>query len=473
MDGPLSPLELQPAAKSIAKTHAAEITVAFIMHSFLKRFGRKRPEQPFLFLVLVKSQTSSYEYFETSLIIGKILELEEWRKPMIQVRSGLEVLCDEKKNLVRGKRIGLLAHPASVDRSLVHALSRLVNAGAKVELLLGPEHGFGGEAQDMEPVQGVSTGPLGLPLLSLYGATSQTLSPPFEAVSGLDAVVADLMDVGARYYTFIWTAVLTLRVCHAAGVPLILLDRPNPIGGELVEGAPQQAGFESFVGLHRIPNRHGMTPGEIANFAAQIEGTADGLTVVPMEGWRRSMGFAETGLHWVLPSPNMPTVDTAVVYPGMCLLEGTEASEGRGTTKPFEIFGAPGLDPFALARRFESYALDGVRARPVSFKPTFHKHAGRAVGGLELHVTDGRSFRPLLCGVAALCILRGELGRDFAWRHAPYEFVEDIPAIDLLCGNATVRTLVEQGAAPRDIEAIWLPGQKEFEKLRRDFLLYD
>lgn len=392
---------------------------------------------------------------------------------MFKVRSGLEVVCDEKKALISGRRIGLLAHPASVDRFLVHALRRLGDAGAKVELLLGPEHGFGGEAQDMEPVQGVSTGPLGLPLLSLYGSTYETLSPPFEAVSGLDAVVVDLMDVGSRYYTFIWTAVLTLRVCHAAGVPLILLDRPNPIGGELVEGAPQQAGLESFVGLHRIPNRHGMTPGEIAHFAARAEGTAEGLTVVPMEGWRRDMGFADTGLPWVMPSPNMPTVDTALVYPGMCLLEGTEASEGRGTTKPFELFGAPGLDPFALLRRFENFALEGVRAQPVSFKPMFHKHAGQTVGGIGLHVTNSHSFRPLLCGVAALCLLRGELGQDFAWRHAPYEFVEDIPAIDLLCGNETVRALVEQGAGPRDIEATWLPGQKEFEKLRRDFLLYD
>ncbi|MCU0660723.1 MAG: DUF1343 domain-containing protein [Myxococcota bacterium] len=391
---------------------------------------------------------------------------------MGKVRLGLEVLCEERGSLVQGRRIGLLAHPASVDSRLVHVLPRLLDIGARVELLLGPEHGFGGETQDMEPVEGWSKGPLGLPLLSLYGATYETLSPPKEAVDGLDALVVDLMDVGSRYYTFVWTAVLALRVCHRGGVPLVLLDRPNPIGGELVEGAPQEPGFESFVGLHRVANRHGLTPGEVVQLAAQVEGTGDALTVVPMDGWRRAMRFGDTGLPWVMPSPNMPTADTALVYPGMCLLEGTAASEGRGTTRPFEMFGAPGVNPLRLAQRFDGYGLEGVRTRPTSYKPTFQKHAGVAVGGLALHVTDPRAFRPLLCGVAALCALWAELGPSFAWRHAPYEFVEDIPAIDLLCGSDTVRKQIEQGALPRDIEVTWLEGQRQWEEFRRSCLIY-
>lgn len=392
---------------------------------------------------------------------------------MSTVRPGLEVVCDEQSRLVRGRKIGLLAHPASVDARLVHALPRLLAAGAQVELLLGPEHGFGGEAQDMEPVDGRATGPGGRPLISLYGATLETLSPPPEALAGLDALVVDLMDIGARYYTFVWTAVLSLRVCHRLGLPVVLLDRPNPLGGERVEGAPQESGYESFVGLHRVANRHGLTPGEVVRLAAQLEGTLTGLTVVPMDGWRRSMSHADTGLPWVLPSPNMPTADTALAYPGLCLLEGTTVSEGRGTTRPFELFGAPGLNPERFVEQLESFALPAVGLRPVLFKPMFHKHASTVVGGAQLHVTNQEGFRPLLTGVAVLCALAAQLGEDFAWRHDPYEFVSDIPAIDLLCGSPQVRQLVEAGAHPREIEATWLDGQREFAELRRGWLMYD
>jgi uncharacterized protein YbbC (DUF1343 family) len=392
---------------------------------------------------------------------------------MCKVRVGLEVLCDGRADLVRGRRIGLLAHPASVDSDLGHALPRLMAASAKVELLFGPEHGFGGEAQDMEPVGGVTKGPGDLPLLSLYGATAETLSPPLDALRGLDLLVVDLMDVGARYYTFVWTAVLALRRCHAAGVPMLLLDRPNPLGGELVEGAPQQPGYESFVGLHPVSVRHGLTPGELVRLAAVAEGTGDALTVIPLEGWRRSMLFADTGLPWVLPSPNMPTGDTALVYPGLCLLEGTTVSEGRGTTRPFELFGAPQVQPERLASRLAEHALPGVALRPVSFKPMFHKHAGVSVGGVQLHVTDPVAFRPVLTGVAVLCALRAELEKDFAWRHAPYEFVSEIPAIDLLGGGPFLREMIDAGANAREIEATWLPGQAAFAAQRRELFLYD
>ncbi|MBW2276818.1 MAG: DUF1343 domain-containing protein, partial [Deltaproteobacteria bacterium] len=331
--------------------------------------------------------------------------------------------------------MGLVAHPASVTGDLRHALDVIVAAGARVEVLFGPEHGFGGEAQDMEAIDGRVTGPGGIPLHSLYGADEESLSPPETLVAHLDALVVDLADVGSRYYTFVWTAALCLRVCHRAGVELILLDRPNPLGGERVEGAPQQAGFLSFVGLFPVANRHGLTPGEIVQLAAEADGTADALTVVPMQGWERWMMHDDTGQPWVLPSPNMPTVDTALVYPGGCLFEATWASEGRGTTRPFELVGAPEIDGRELIDRLARMKLPGVEFRPIAFRPMFQKHAGASCGGVQLHVNDPVAFLPYRTGVAILLALASAAGEAFRWRTAPYEFVSDIPAIDLLTGS--------------------------------------
>jgi uncharacterized protein YbbC (DUF1343 family) len=253
---------------------------------------------------------------------------------------------------------------------------------------------------------------------------------------------------------------------------MILTDRPNPLGGEAVEGAPQQDGFLSFVGLKPVSNRHGLTAGEIVSMAAEQEGTADVLNVVTMDGWRRSMLFRDTGLPWVMPSPNMPTFDTALVYPGLCLIEGTEVSEGRGTTKPFELFGGPGIDGRSMASRLSDLKLEGVRFRPVSFKPGFQKHAGRTCGGVQIHVTDVRAFAPYKTGVAVLLALKAEAGADFRWREKPYEFVTDRPAIDLLTGSPAVREGVEQGASLPDLEATWKKGEAEFRESRREFFLY-
>ncbi|MBW2536417.1 MAG: DUF1343 domain-containing protein [Deltaproteobacteria bacterium] len=388
------------------------------------------------------------------------------------VIPGIERLADEHARLVRGRRVGLVAHPASVDRRLRHSLDVLRDAGAKVEVLFGPEHGFGGEAQDMEPVAGGTTGPHGIPLHSLYGADEDSLAPAVADLAGLDALVVDLADVGARYYTFVWTAALCLRACHRAGVELLLADRPNPLGGESVEGAPQGEGYLSFVGLYPVSNRHGMTPGELVRLAASRDGTGDALTVVEMRGWQRGMSFADTGLPWVLPSPNMPTDVTALVYPGGCLLEGTWASEGRGTTRPFELFGAPGVDGGTLATRLEEMRLPGARFRACSFKPGFQKHVGRHRGGAQLHVTDPRAFRPYLTGVALLLALRAEAGERFAWREQPYEFVTDRPAIDLLTGGDDVRRGLEAGASLPDLAGTWAEGEEVFIQSRRDFLLY-
>jgi uncharacterized protein YbbC (DUF1343 family) len=391
---------------------------------------------------------------------------------MALVIPGLERLQNDSKPVVEGRRVGLLAHPASVTHDLSHALDVLIAAGARVEILFGPEHGLGGEAQDMEAVPGGGTGPRGIPLHSLYGSDEASLSPPAGLIDGLDALVVDLADVGSRYYTFVWTAVLCLRACHRAGVELVLLDRPNPLGGDVVEGAPQQPGFLSFVGLLPLANRHGLTVGEVLRLAASIDGTADALTVVRMQGWQRSMTFVETGLPWVLPSPNMPTTDTALVYPGGCLLEATWASEGRGTTRPFELVGAPGIRGGELKAELGRMALPGVEFRPVVFRPLYQKHSEKTCGGVQLHVTDPDVFLPYRTGVALLLALKRIASGSFSWREAPYEFVSDIPAVDLLAGSPAVREGVESDAELDEIAATWAVGQQEFIQSKRDSHLY-
>ncbi len=378
----------------------------------------------------------------------------------------------EFRSKLAGRRVGLVAHPASTTAALVHSVDFLQNMGPELTVLFGPEHGFAGEAQDMESVANGTKGPYGLPLFSLYGENEKELSPDPALIEDLDCLVIDLFDIGSRYYTFVWTALLCLRVCHRAGVELLLADRPNPLGGVAVEGAPQEEGYLSFVGLSPAANRHGLTAGELVTMAASAEGIADGLTVAPMKGWRREMHFADTGLPWILPSPNMPTYDTALVYPGMCLIEGTWASEGRGTTRPFEFVGAPGIDGVSMAKRLDGMRLPGVSFRPGSFKPGFQKHAGKVCGGVQLHVTNPLKFLPYRTGVAVLLALRAEAKDTFEWRHEPYEFVTDRPAIDLLTGSPAVREGVEQGADLEEIAATWKEGEQAFEEQRKPFILY-
>lgn len=369
---------------------------------------------------------------------------------------------------IRGRTIGLVAHPASVDRRLVHARHVLARAGAKIAALFGPEHGFGGEAQDMAAVAGARGE---VPTYSLYGTTEAQLSPTPEQLAGLDAIVVDLQDVGARYYTFVWTAALVLRAAAKAGIETIVLDRPNPLGGVIVEGAPQRAGYRSFVGLYDVPVRHGLTIGEIAARTRVLEKLDErALSIVAMRGWRRRMTFPETGLPWVLPSPNMPTYETARVYPGGCLLEGTLASEGRGTTRPFEIFGAPWLDGAALARRV---SLRGAVLRPLSFQPTFHKHAGEVCGGVQVHVTDERAFAPYEAYLVLLDAMKRQGVERFAWRTERYEFVSDRPAIDLLTGGPEVREAIDRGTGLDEVLAAERAGAAAFVQARRPFLGYE
>jgi uncharacterized protein YbbC (DUF1343 family) len=395
--------------------------------------------------------------------------------------SGLDILCTERLDICRGRRVGLLCHPASVDARLVHAVDRLVASGVRPTRLFGPEHGVRGEAQDMIGVAGGRDSRTGIPVTSLYGSSLSSLAPTPEALADIDVLLVDLQDVGSRYYTFIWTMALCMQAAARAGVAVVVLDRPNPIGGTEVEGGEVSPESESFVGLGSIPVRHGLTIGEVAQLvraglpwgAPRFQTPLDlDLTVIAMRGWKRNDFFESTELPWVFPSPNMPTVDTALVYPGQCLLEGTNVSEGRGTTRPFEVFGAPFIDGYALAEELSRESLAGVRFRPLSFRPTFHKFAGQICGGVQVHVTDRSLFRPYRTGVAVLRALKRLGGEAFRWRTEPYEFVSDRPAIDLLTGNSAIREGVDAQRPLDELVQTWSQAEQAFAQRRRACLLY-
>ncbi len=393
---------------------------------------------------------------------------------MARVRTGLERAIRDEPSVLRGKRVGLIANPTAVDTDLVHAVDLLFESPhVDLAALFGPEHGLRSEAQDMIAVDELRDPRTGLVVHSLYGFDEASLTPTAESLAGLDALVFDIQDVGARYYTYVWTMVLAMRACARAGIEMIVLDRPNPIGGTLVEGGAITPGYESFVGLCSVPNRHGMTAGEIAHMTRSRESLDVSLTVVEMEGWQRGMQYGDTGLPWVMPSPNMPTCDTALVYPGMCLVEGTELSEARGTTRPFEIVGAAFVDGVALADAMVSEELPGVGFRPLSFRPTFHKFADESCGGVQLHITDERAFRPYLTGVALVAVIRRLYPESFAWRVRAYEFVDDKPAFDLLTGGKEVREAIDAGAVVRDIAETWREAEAAFRDERRPYLIYE
>ena len=301
----------------------------------------------------------------------------------------------------------------------------------------------------------------GLPSVSLYGATLEQLTPTAADLAGLDVVLVDLQDVGSRYYTYVYTALFMAQACARAGVRCLLLDRPNPLGGA-VEGPTVGERFRSFVGWLPLPTRHGLTPGEVLAFAAAA-GFAHNAEVVPCDGWHRGLWMDEHDAPWVLPSPNMPTLDTAVVYPGMCLLEGTNISEGRGTTRPFEIFGAPYINAHELGRVLADLQLPGVAFRACAYVPTFDKFRGQRCYGLQQHITDREAYRPLLTGAAILWAVARLYPAHFAWRADAYEFVDDVPAIDLLFGSELPRGCIERSepfaalaallATPADLNA--------------------
>ena len=376
--------------------------------------------------------------------------------------TGLDRLQAGGWGLLRGQRIGLLVHPASVDGNLRHARDQVAAAGGAVDLraLFGPQHGILGQTQDnMIEWSGFRDPDLGIPVHSLYGEHRR---PTPAMLADIDTLVVDLQDVGARYYTFIWTLLLCLEACAECGKRVVVLDRPNPLGGVAAEGNVLDPDYRSFVGLAPIPMRHGLTFGELAGFFRAWRGLDVELEVVWMDGWRRGMDFEATGLPWVLPSPNMPTVDTAFVYPGGCLLEGTNLSEGRGTTRPFEIFGAPFIDGRKLAAVLQAWNLPGCRLRPLSFEPTFHKFAGQACGGVQVHVTDRAAFEPVVTYTAALAAVAGHWPEHFAWKRPPYEYETQKLPIDILAGGTRWREQLEAGLTPWQMKAGWLEELRAF-----------
>ena len=379
--------------------------------------------------------------------------------------TGLERLAAERWRALRGQRVGLVVHPASVDRALRHARDLMAHAGGSVDLraLFGPQHGILGQTQDnMIEWKGYIDAELGIPVHSLYGEHRR---PTGAMLEGLDTLVIDLQDVGARYYTFIWTLLLCLEACAQAGKRVVVLDRPNPLGGLGVEGNVLDPEYQSFVGLAPIPMRHGLTIGELAGFFVAWRGLDIDLDVVWMEGWHRAQDFAGTGLPWVLPSPNMPTPDTAFVYPGGCLLEGTNLSEGRGTTRPFEIFGAPFVDGRKLAGVLAAWNLPGCRFRPLSFEPTFHKFAGQVCGGVQVHVTDRAAFESVTTYTAAIAAIAGLWPDRFAWKQPPYEYETVKLPIDILAGGTRWREQVEAGLTPWQMKSGWLEELRAFADL--------
>lgn len=359
---------------------------------------------------------------------------------------------------LREAKVGVLAHPASVTRDLVHIGEVLEAHGIRPRIYFGPEHGFGGEAQDMIGVadaridRGTGHGPV--PVRSLYGDSEDDLAPRAADLDLIDTLVIDLQDVGARYYTFVWTAVLAMRAAHARGVRTVVLDRPNPLGGDIAsaEGRSQLSAFRSFVGLEPIAARHGLTLGEIvAHFALAADVPRDALQILGVRGLATGAHAPSWDRPFVPPSPNMPTYDTALVYPGGCLLEGTNLSEGRGTTRPFEIFGAPFLDGARLAGDMNALGMPGVRVRPLSFRPTFHKFAGQVCGGVQVHAVEPQRFLPVATYVALIALCHEQAPERFAFRTERYEFVDDVPAFDLLTGDGQARAMILDGARPIDI----------------------
>lgn len=390
----------------------------------------------------------------------------------MSVQPGLDVLLDDPKPIL-GKSIGLVTNHSALTEDMRHSVPVLAaGRGWKLKILFGPEHGIWGEAQDMAHVEHSRDPLTGLPVYSLYGDSKSKLSPSTELLKQLDALVIDMQDIGSRYYTFIYTMALCMRAAAPLGVKVIVLDRPNPIDGIHLEGNIREERYSSFVGMFPLPTRHGMTAGELARYFNARFNLGCDLEVVPMRGWKRWMWWGDTGLTWVIPSPNMPTVFTAAVYPGMCLIEGTNLSEGRGTTHPFEFFGAPWLDPFKLAEALNHLDLPGMKFRPHYFMPAFQKHAGKVCGGVELHVTDRRGFEPYRTGLWCVKVAR-DLGRkDFDWRREPYEFETDRLAIDLLAGTDKYRKLIESDGNPDSWAAEWEEPLREFARTREEFLLY-
>ncbi len=383
------------------------------------------------------------------------------------IELGLEIFAREQENVLRGRCVGLVTHAAAVASNFVHALDVLVQHGVHVTALFGPEHGFDGAGADATAIDDARDARTGLPVYSLYGASKEPSAMMLEKV---DVLVFDMQDVGARFYTFISTLDYVMRAAEKNGKEIFVLDRPNPIGGAMLEGALVDAGLESFISHLPVPIRHGFTTGEMARFIARTKKMNVMLQVIPMRGWQREMYFDETGLPWIPLSPGMPRFETTLPYSGMCLVEGTNMSEGRGTGLPFEIVGAPWLDGYALAHALNRLEIPGARFRPHAFTPTDSKHRGVKCGGVQIHVTDRRVFRPVATGISVLAQCRAQNPErleflETSWEGAP-------PHLDLLAGTPRVREGLRDGVSVREIVAEWETVTREFLRERAPDLVY-
>jgi uncharacterized protein YbbC (DUF1343 family) len=375
---------------------------------------------------------------------------------------------------LRGARVGLVCNPASVDHRLRHIADLTLGTGAlNVVAIFGPQHGFRSDVQDnmIETPHSEFEGGTRrrVPLYSLY---SDTREPTADMLRDVDVLVVDLQDIGTRIYTYMYTMANCMCAARTHGKKVVVCDRPNPIGGVEVEGITLEPGNESFVGQYPIPTRHGMTIGELARLFNDRFGIGAEIEVVPMEGWRRDMYWDATGLPWVMPSPNIPTLDSAMVFPGTVHIEGTEASEGRGTTRPFELVGAPWVRAETFAASLEARGLPGVHFRPVVFEPTFQKHARIACGGCQIHVLDRLVFKPVLTGIAIVDALRAAAPSSFRWKAPPYEYEHDKVPIDVIAGSQSFRQAIDAGERAEQIAARWQSSVAAFRELRRPYLLY-
>jgi uncharacterized protein YbbC (DUF1343 family) len=387
------------------------------------------------------------------------------------VVPGIDRLLTAERDLIAGRRIGLVCNPASIDAQLRHTADRLFeDPDVSLVALFGPQHGFRSDLQDnmIETPHGRDCRRR-VPIYSLY---SETREPTADMLRDLDLLVVDLQGVGTRVYTFIYTMANCMRAAARHGIPVVVCDRPNPIGGDEIEGALLDERWTSFVGQFPIPMRHGMTVGELARLFNDAFGLGADLDVVPLEGWRRSMYLDETGLPWVIPSPNLPTLDSAIVYPGAVLIEGTMLSEGRGTTRPFELIGAPWIDGERLAANMNARHLPGVHFRPAFFQPTFQKHAQQTCGGCQLHVLNRAAFKPLRTVVELIDEFRRQEPRRFAWRQPPYEYEREKEPIDILYGSDQLRERLDADGGVEPLFESWRADEERFRRTRDPFLLY-
>jgi uncharacterized protein YbbC (DUF1343 family) len=390
---------------------------------------------------------------------------------MIRTRLGVERLINEKIDLIAGTRVGLVCNQASVMPDLRHVADVFVDRDEfKLTTFFGPQHGIRGDVQDNMIETGHATDSrTGLPIYSLY---SETREPTEAMLANLDTIVFDMQDIGCRIYTFAYTMANCMRAAAKYGKRVIVCDRPNPIGGTQVEGNVTETEFTSFVGQFEIPTRHGMTMGELARMFNEHFGIGCELEVAEMDGWSRDMYFETTGLPWVLPSPNIPTVDTCVVFPATVHIEGTELSEGRGTTKPFELNGAPFIDAYAWAEALDQYGFPGVVFRPCYFRPTFQKWAAETCGGVQIHVTDREAFTPVVVGVAMVKTAYDLYTEHFEWKQTAYEYVFDKNPFDVVSGTDKIRKQIEAGGSLNTIRDGWVDGLRQFQAVRNNYLVY-